>query len=270
MSLCILVTNDDGISAPGLAVAEEIATQLAGRDGQVTTIAPAIDQSGVGHSVSYLRPSLITEHEKGRYSVEGSPADCVLAGVYYVMKDYKPDIIISGVNKGHNISEDILYSGTVGAAMEGSLQGVKSISLSQCYSAQSIALPDTFDASRKLGYKICDTLIKSASWNNTHYNTFYNVNFPAIKAEDVKGITETYQGQRRKGSFAMEGQKSPNGRTFLWINHKPKNRSTNALKGFNSDMDEINKNKITVTPLKADLTEYQELEHLQKLFSYER
>ena len=138
MTLRILVTNDDGINAPGLKIAQEIALTLAGKSGDVTTVAPALDQSGVGHSISYLRPSLISKHSPTEFSMEGSPADCILAGVYHVMKDNKPNLIISGVNNGHNLSEDILYSGTVGAAMEGALQNIQSIAISQCYSPKSL------------------------------------------------------------------------------------------------------------------------------------
>ena len=269
MNLNVLVTNDDGISAPGLEVAEEIARKIAGENGCVTTVAPAIDQSGVGHSISYLRPSLITKLGSNRYSVEGTPADCILAGIYHVLKEKKPDLIISGVNKGHNISEDILYSGTVGAAMEGSLQRIKSISLSQCFSKISLAFLDPFEASRALGYQVCDKLIKSVEWTNTHYNTFYNINFPAVRAKEVQGIAACYQGYRSGGSFSMEAIDSPHGRTFLWINHKPKNSNTSIKRIFKSDLEGIESKYITVTPLKADLTNYEHLSSLEEKINYE-
>ncbi|PJN95436.1 5'/3'-nucleotidase SurE, partial [Amaricoccus sp. HAR-UPW-R2A-40] len=133
----ILITNDDGISAPGLAVAEAIAAELAGPEGDVWVVAPAFEQSGVGHCVSYIRPMRIEPLEERRFAVEGSPADCVLAGIGEILRDHPPDLIISGVNRGHNIAEDTLYSGTVGGAMEGALHGLPSVALSQYFTTTS-------------------------------------------------------------------------------------------------------------------------------------
>ena len=110
----ILVTNDDGINAPGLIVAKQIANSLTGDNGQVIIVAPSTEKSGVAHSTSYIRPSLIEKIGKNTYSLEGTPTDCILAGIYYVLKGTKPDLIISGVNNGQNIEEDVLYSGTIG------------------------------------------------------------------------------------------------------------------------------------------------------------
>ena len=115
----ILITNDDGISAPGLHVAEEIARELAGPAGEVWVVAPAFEQSGVAHAVSYVRPMRLERLDERRFAVEGSPADCVLAGLHEILKGTPPDLVISGVNRGHNVAEDTLYSGTVGGAMVG-------------------------------------------------------------------------------------------------------------------------------------------------------
>ena len=114
----ILITNDDGINAPGLKVLEAIANDVAGPDGEVWVVAPALEQSGVGHCINYTRPTMITQLDTRRLSVEGAPADCVLVGLYEVMKDAKPDLILSGVNRGNNAGENTLYSGTIGACME--------------------------------------------------------------------------------------------------------------------------------------------------------
>src|SRR5262245_37513557 len=129
----ILITNDDGITAPGLRVAEQIAGELAGPAGEVWVVAPAFEQSGVSHSVSYIRPMRLERLEERRFAVEGSPADCVLAGLYEILKDTPPDLVLSGVNRGHNVAEDTLYSGTVGGAMEGALHRVRSVALSQYF-----------------------------------------------------------------------------------------------------------------------------------------
>ena len=138
----ILITNDDGINAPGLKTLTAIATELAGPTGEVWTVAPAFEQSGVGHCISYTHPTMLTQLNDRRFAAEGSPADCVLAGLYDVMKDGLPDLILSGVNRGNNAAENTLYSGTIGAAIEGALQGIPSIALSQFFGPANKDLDD--------------------------------------------------------------------------------------------------------------------------------
>ena len=127
----ILITNDDGINAPGLTVLHAIATELAGQNGEVWTVAPAFEQSGVGHCISYTHPTMVAEMGPRRFAAEGSPADCVLAGVHDVMKDNPPDLVLSGVNRGNNSAENTLYSGTIGGAMDAALLGLPAIALAQ-------------------------------------------------------------------------------------------------------------------------------------------
>ncbi|WP_292312337.1 5'/3'-nucleotidase SurE, partial [Marivivens sp.] len=129
----ILITNDDGINAPGLKVLHAIALEIAGPDGEVWTVAPAFEQSGVGHCISYTHPTMIAQLDDRRFAAEGSPADCVLAGLYDVMADNKPDLVLSGVNRGNNAGENVMYSGTIGATIEASLQGVPAIAMSQFF-----------------------------------------------------------------------------------------------------------------------------------------
>ncbi|MCJ8336644.1 MAG: stationary phase survival protein SurE, partial [Epibacterium sp.] len=129
----ILVTNDDGINATGLTVLEHIATELAGSNGEVWTVAPAFEQSGVGHCISYANPSLISELGPRRFAVEGSPADCVLAGLHVILGDRSPDLVLSGVNRGNNSAENAMYSGTLGGAMEAALQDLPAMALSQYF-----------------------------------------------------------------------------------------------------------------------------------------
>jgi len=126
----ILITNDDGINAPGLATLTAIAQDVAGPDGEVWTVAPAFEQSGVGHCISYAAPTMISKLDERTYAAQGSPADCVLAGLYDVMKDARPDLILSGVNRGNNAADNTLYSGTIGAIIEAAIQGVPGIALS--------------------------------------------------------------------------------------------------------------------------------------------
>ena len=263
MSYTILVTNDDGINASGLQVAEQIAQEIAGKNGKVVTVAPAENQSGVSHAISYLRPSKISKHNDFRYSVEGSPADCILAGIYYVMKDFKPDLILSGVNNGHNVSEDILYSGTVGGAMEGALQGIKSIAMSQCYSKESLLLEDSFEVARNVGADICLKLIALNKWSAEPYKTFYNINFPAVKVSDLNGVTVCRQGKRPEIPFTMESHLSSDKELFLKVKHTPSNILNKDKATNTQDFEKIKENYITITPLTGDMTNYGELKDLK-------
>jgi 5'-nucleotidase len=245
----ILITNDDGISAPGLAVAEAIAAEVAGPGGEVWVVAPAFEQSGVGHCVSYIRPMRLEPLGERRVAVEGSPADCVMAGLFEVMGGVRPDLVISGVNRGHNVAEDTLYSGTVGGAMEGALQGLRSVALSQYFGPALRA--DLFEAARAHGAAVIRRLLAADLWEDgRHYGVFYNVNFPPVPAAAVKGIRATRQGHRPFPTFGVERQVSPNRRTYLWLAHPPENVSTEA----GGDAYECAAGWVTVTPLRADLT----------------
>ena len=259
----ILVTNDDGIDAPGLLVAKAIARELAGNEGQVTTIAPATEQSGVGHSISYIRPTLIEKRGKDEYLLEGSPADCVLAGLYYVLKNKKPDLILSGVNKGQNVAEDVLYSGTVGAAMEGAFQGVKSISLSQSYTKESLNSENMFETSMKKGAEICKVLLSDANWQSKTAKNFYNVNFPACRTSDVLGVNVCPTGTRQKSTFKIKSIQANWGRNFLWVQHQPKG----VLASQYSDSSMLDQNFITISPLKTEITNHEKINQLKELFT---
>ncbi len=255
----ILITNDDGITAPGLKVAEAIATDLAGPDGEVWVVAPAFEQSGVSHCISYIRPMRLEQLGKRRYAVEGSPADCVLAGLYEVLNHAKPDLVLAGVNRGHNVAEDTLYSGTIGGAMEAAMHGFKAIAMSQYYGHYDHDLDDPFEAARQHGTSVCRQLLDHADWHDARYGVFYNINFPAGPADAVKGVKATHQGVREAASFGVQPQKAPNGRTYLWLTHTAGNDSSPA----GSDAFEAVQGYITVTPLRADLTAHSVLDSLQ-------
>lgn len=254
----ILITNDDGINAPGLEVLTEIATAIAGDTGEVWTVAPAFEQSGVGHCISYTKPTMIAKLGPRRFAAEGSPADCVLAGIYDVLDGAKPDLVLSGVNRGNNSAENALYSGTLGAAMEAALQGIPAIALSQFFGPAMDGLADPFEASRIHGTAAVRALLDKGIWSGDDYRVFYNVNFPPLPASGVKGTRVAAQGFRRDTNFTAEAQISPTGRRYLWIKGGPQQTPTAPgtdaavnLEGF-----------ISVTPMRADLTAHDLLAEL--------
>ncbi|WP_118136383.1 5'/3'-nucleotidase SurE [Oceanicella sp. SM1341] len=254
----ILITNDDGISAPGLAAAEAIAAELAGPDGEVWVVAPAFEQSGVGHCVSYIRPMRLEPLGPRRYAVEGSPADCVMAGLYEVMAECQPDLVLSGVNRGHNVAEDTLYSGTIGGAMEAALQDRRAIALSQYFGPGNRELDDPFAAARAHGARVIRQILDADIWEEHRYGVFYNINFPPCPADGVKGVTATRQGHRATATFGVQRQVAPNGRTYLWLTHG----QANDTAGPGTDAREAYEGNITVTPLRADLTAHDLVEKL--------
>jgi 5'-nucleotidase len=246
----ILITNDDGITAPGLHVAESIAAELAGSDGEIWVVAPAFEQSGVSHCVSYIRPMRLEPLEDRRYAVEGSPADCVLAGLNEILVKTPPDLVLSGVNRGHNVAEDTIYSGTVGGAMEGALHGIPSVALSQYHAPGVDAEADTFAPARIHGAGVIRRLLGHGVWNKDRYSVFYTVNFPALDPGEVRGLRATIQGHRDAATFGVQPQTAPNGRSFLWLTHGRGNAHTKP----GTDSRDCHDGYITVTPLTADLT----------------
>lgn len=255
----ILLTNDDGINAPGLEVLTEIATALAGPEGEVWTVAPAFEQSGVGHCISYTHPMMIARLDHRRYAAEGSPADCVLAALYDVLEGAKPDLVLSGVNRGNNAAENTLYSGTVGGAMEAALQGIPAVALSQFLGPETEGLADPFEAARTHGTAVIRALLDKGRWDAGDYRLFYNVNFPPLPAARVKGLKAAAQGFRRDTAFSVEPHLSPSGRKFLWIKGGPQHSPTLPGTDAAVNLD----GWISVTPMRADLTAHDVLADLE-------
>ncbi|MEI4470379.1 5'/3'-nucleotidase SurE [Frigidibacter sp. MR17.24] len=253
----ILITNDDGINAPGLAVLETIATELAGPSGEVWTVAPAFEQSGVGHCISYTHPTMIAEMGPRRWAAEGSPADCVMAGLHDILPE-KPDLVLSGVNRGNNSGENAVYSGTLGGAMEAALQGVPAIALSQFMGPGNTRLADPFEASAAHGAAIVRLLLERGIWGGEGYQMFYNVNIPALPAAEVKGHRVGRQGLRPAFGFTVEGQVSPSGRRFLWVRGSEQAVDT----GPGTDVTANLAGYISITPMRADLTAHDALDAL--------
>ncbi len=256
----LLLTNDDGINAPGLAVLERIAAEIAGADGEVWVVAPAFEQSGVAHCISYTHPTMLAELAPRRFAAEGTPADCVLAGIHHVMKDGPPDLVLSGVNRGNNAGENVVYSGTVGGAMEAALQGVRAIALSQYMGPVTREMDDPFEAAAAHGAGVVRSLLERGLWEAGAYMPFYNVNFPPVAAADVRGhrggaagIPHRRAVPGRIAGFADRADVSVVAR--VGAGHAAAEAGTDAA--MNQD------GWIAVTPLHADLTAHALLDPLR-------
>lgn len=256
----ILVTNDDGINAPGLKVLEQIAAEIAGPEGEVWVVAPAFEQSGVAHKISYTHPMMIAKLGPKRYAAEGSPADCVLAGYYDVLQGARPDLVLSGVNRGNNSAENALYSGTLGGAMEAALQGLPAIALSQYMGPQTEDMSDPFEPAIEHGVGLVRALLDKGLWDAGDYRLFYNVNFPPVPGKQVKGMKVASQGYRKDTFFGIEPHISPSGRKFLWIKGGPQHLPTDPGTDAAVNLD----GWISVTPMRADLTAYDALDALRE------
>lgn len=256
----ILITNDDGINAPGLAVLHAIATELAGPEGRVVTVAPAFEQSGVAHCISYTHPTMIAELGPDRFAAEGTPADCVLAGIYHVMQDGPPDLVLSGVNRGNNSGENVLYSGTIGAAMEAALHGIRSVALSQFFGPGNARLADPYEAAAAHAAPLLRRILAADRWDQgADYRLFYNLNFPPVPADQVKGTQVAAQGFRRYSAFSLVPHVSPTGRQFLWIKGGEQGKPTLPGTDVTANVDGY----VSVTPLRCDLTAHDRLADLK-------
>lgn len=254
----ILITNDDGINAPGLEVLHQIATELAGPHGEVWTVAPAFEQSGVGHCISYTHPTMVARLSERRYAAEGSPADCVLAALGDIV-GAAPDLVLSGVNRGNNAGENAMYSGTIGGAMEAALQGLPAIALSQYLGPRTAELADPFEGARTHGAAVIRRLLDHGDWStDADFRLFYNVNFPPVPAAEVQGLRVVPQGQRQGSRFAAQPYSAPNGRRFMWI----AGGSQQAPARDGTDVAANMEGFVSVTPMRADLTCHASLDRL--------
>ncbi|GGE46232.1 5'/3'-nucleotidase SurE [Actibacterium pelagium] len=256
----ILLTNDDGINAPGLEVLQAIAADIAGPNGEVWTVAPAFEQSGVAHCISYTRPFMVSELSERRFAAEGTPADCVIAALYDIMQETPPDLVLSGVNRGNNSGENAMYSGTLGAAMEAALQGLPAIALSQYLGPKTYGKPYQFEAAAQHGAATVRKLLEHGAWDEGDYRLFYNVNFPPCRGDEVSGLRVSPKGFRRDTYFRVVPQDSPTGRRFLWVTGG--NQQGPTLPG--SDVAENLNGYISVTPMRADLTAHDQLSGLKE------
>ncbi|MXO84559.1 5'/3'-nucleotidase SurE [Altererythrobacter aurantiacus] len=255
----ILLTNDDGIHAPGFAVLEEIAAQLSD---DIWICAPAEEQSGAGHSLTLNHPVRLRQHGERRFSVTGTPTDSVMLGLREVM-DAPPDLVLSGVNRGANLGDDITYSGTVSAAIEGALAGVRAIALSQVYSGENRheagALDDPFEAARHWGAKVVNKLIDAP----LPERTLININFPPRPADAVKGMRACRQGFHDYSRGSVVEGKDPRGRRYFWFGL----HAIEHTLDHGTDLEAIDDGYISVTPLQLDLTHHSSLGNIAERLS---
>lgn len=251
----ILLTNDDGYHAPGLKVLETI---VAGLGAEVWIVAPADEQSGAGHSLTLTRPLRIRQHGERRYAVAGTPTDAVMMALAKIMKDCPPDLILSGVNRGANLAEDVTYSGTVSAAMEGALAGVRSIALSQAYSREGMGDVVPFDAALGWGERVLAPLLAAP----LAPRTLVNINFPALAAEKVLGVRIVAQGLRDYGRLQIVSNRDPRGYEYHWFGLGPSIETP----AHATDVEAVADGFVSVTPLHLDLTHRESLAMLAEIY----
>ncbi len=239
----ILLTNDDGIHAEGLGALERIARALSD---DVWIVAPETDQSGLAHSLSLSEPLRLRKISDKHYALRGTPTDCVIMGIKQVL-DIKPDLVLSGVNSGSNVADDVTYSGTIAGAIEGTMQGVRSFALSQAYVYDNGA--------RILPWEVCEAhapaLLEKLMTVDLPEGTFLNLNFPNCRPEEVEGVEVTAHG---KLAFNLQVDARTDGRGFPYYWLKFGERAGAFTEG--SDIHALKHNRISVTPLKLDLTDY--------------
>jgi 5'-nucleotidase len=238
----ILITNDDGVDAPGLDVLQVIAAELSG---DVWVVAPETDQSGAAHSLSLHEPLRLRQITERRYAVKGTPTDCVIMAARHIMADKRPDLVLSGVNLGHNIADDVTYSGTIAGAIEGTLLGIPSIAMSLAcdYANRPRAHWETPIAH---GPDLIRKLL-AEGWPAT---IMLNVNFPDRAAPDVTGVEITAQGRRDQDYLRIVDRTDARGRPYFWLGFN--NHSSEPEKG--TDLWALRDGKISVTPLCLNLT----------------
>jgi len=238
----ILLTNDDGVDSPGLHALREIALQLSD---DVWVVAPETNQSGASHSLSLREPLRMRRIDERAFAVRGTPTDSVIMGVRHVLKDMTPDLVLSGVNRGGNMAEDVTYSGTIAGAFEGTILGIRSIALSQAFGFEQgkairwqTALAHAPGLLRKL---------LALEWGPS---SVININFPDREPNNVAGTMVTVQGRRDPGLLQIDERRDTWGNSYYWLAFE--RRRSNAAEG--TDLAAVYAGYISVTPLFLDLT----------------
>jgi len=241
----ILVTNDDGIHAPGLDALIEIADQLSS---DVWVVAPEVNQSGAGHSLSLSRPIRMREVSERKYALEGTPTDCVLFAAQHLLKDRKPDIVLSGVNRGTNMADDVTYSGTIAAAMQAVGQGVPAVAVSIDSTVRDFAFAARFAAQ----------FVEQIKRRSLPRGVMLSINIPTVK-EKLKGVVAA-----RMGGFPVEDLESEKTKEIPpSAYYRIKAPSANRPADEGSDTQRYLEGFITITPLRFDWTDFPALESLK-------
>ncbi len=243
--MLILVTNDDGINAPGIKALSDTLRDL----GRVIVAAPDRERSAASHSLTLHRPLRIEELAPDYYSIDGTPTDCIHLAVHVILKDRKPDLLVSGINRGGNLGQNITYSGTVWAALEGNLMGIPSFAVS-------------LEENNKMDYgPAARFAAKMAKWIGDHglpSDTILNVNVPSDSKQDLDRFLVTHQGWRRFNESVIE-KTDPRGKSYFWIGGKQMPPEGER----DTDVGAIRDGYISVTPLHADMTNYKALDEIR-------
>jgi 5'-nucleotidase len=239
----ILISNDDGFDSPGIQLLANAVEDL----GEVYVVAPHRERSTAGHSLTLHKPLRIIEHGPRRFATSGTPADCIYLGIHYLLKG-KPDLILSGINRGANLGTDVFYSGTVAAAREGALMNVRSYA----FSMVSTKLPGNAERESfrfEMAAKIAKEVVLKTIGLTFPSHTLLNVNIPNIEEKNIKGIEIARQGFRHYKTEVTKGL-DPRGREYFWVG--------GPYRGFEesleSDCHAVEENKVSVTPLTIDCT----------------
>jgi 5'-nucleotidase len=246
----ILLTNDDGIYAPGLAALERELERL----GEVYVVAPAVEQSGVGHSITYLSPLIVKElfdaRQRRGWAVEGSPADCVKLGIFEYCPQ-QPDLVVSGINAGLNAGINVLYSGTVAAAIEGAFFGITSLAVSLEFDEHA-----QFDRAAAIARQVIEQVLAVPDRTARLYNL--NIPTPAL-AEDALNVRVVPMGLERYGE-RYEKRTDPRGRSYFWATNEPPPPAGSE----DTDLSALRAGQVTLTPLHFDLTQRTALAQMQQ------
>ncbi len=245
--MLVLLSNDDGVAAPGLAALREEITKIA----EVVVVAPEINQSAAGHSLTLQRPLRVRDVDTDIYAIDGTPTDAVTWAFHKLLVDRKPDLVISGINAGANLGDDVTYSGTVAAALEGTILGVPSIAAS---------LVDQNGANFEPSAQFIGRLVGWVSREGMPKNTLLNVNLPYLDGGTINEFAITRLGKRTYHDIIYE-KVDPHGKEYFWIAGEP----TSDLTDSDTDMRAIAEGKVSITPLNIDMTDYDWLNRLRSI-----
>jgi 5'-nucleotidase len=237
----VMLTNDDGIDAPGMAVMEEIAAQIAH---EVWVVAPEHDQSGQSHAISLHHALRVSERGARRFGITGTPGDCAAMGLCHLMKDAPPELVLSGVNRGLNLGMETVFSGTVGGAMTAMMLGVPALALSQAFTDRNNV---PWATSRTLGAEVIRKLL-AIGWGK---QAVLNINFPPVPPDQAGPVTLARQGEGMVAGMHVETRIDPRGMQYHWLNFKRGDRQ----QGPESDYSSMRAGNITVSPLRYDRTD---------------